>query len=368
MSSNGQLETNNVCRDMPELARRLKDAESPAVLVDIDAEPKHVLSQMEPLARRFTGTKFIVLSGLMRQDLLLEAMHAGARHFLLKEAVGTDLNNVLHRLCRQDDSRDGGKIVTILSAGGGCGATTVAVNLAAELQALENEGDGSKPALVVDLDSNYGASATYLGADSEYGMFDLMNRSSSIDGHLIQSTSVSVSEQLHVMVSVPRNKRGEAIPVDPNRLGQVVECCRRAYPWTVIDAPRLPFPVIAELMHHSCATLLLLQMTVKDIHVARQTLAGLSALGVSPDSVALFANRYCRRSSLISLPEAEKVLGLEKDRLGTLSNDFAAAIEAVNFGKPLLKSAPRSPFRRDLQKLAAKIAAVAVSSDAARVS
>jgi pilus assembly protein CpaE len=362
MSSNGQLESNNVCRDISELSRRLKDSDAPAVLVDIDREPQSTLSQMEPLARRFSDTKFIVLSGLMRQDLLLEAMQAGARHFLLKEAVSADLNGVLHRLCRNGDERASGKVVTILSAGGGCGATTVAVNLAAELQASEGAAE-DKPALVVDLDCHYGALATYLGVDSEYGMFDLMNRSSNIDGHLIQSSSVTVSKQMHVMVSVPRNKRGEAIPVDPSRLGQVVECCRRAYDWTVIDAPRLPLAAIAELIQHSSATLLLMQLTVKDIHVARQTVAGLAALGVSPDAVTLLANRYCRRSRLISLGEAETALGLDKNKLGTLSNDFSAVTEAVNLGKPLVQAAPRSSFRRDLQKLATKIAAASVSSD-----
>jgi pilus assembly protein CpaE len=367
MSSNGQLESNNVCRDIPELSRRLKDGDCPAVLVDIDAAPQSMLSQMEPLAHRFTDTRFIVLSGLMRQDLLLEAMQAGARHFLLKEAVSSDLNGVLHRLCRNDHGGSVGKVVTILSSGGGCGATTVAVNLAAELQAAGSDAD-ENPALLVDLDCHYGALATYLAADSEYGMFDLMNRSSSIDGHLIQSSSVAISKQMHVMVSVPRNKRGEAIPVDANRLGQVVESCRRAYGWTVIDAPRLPLPAVAELIHHSVATLLLLQLTVKDIHVARQTMSGLAALGVSPDSVTLLANRYCRRGRHVSLNEAESALGMTKNTLGTLSNDFSAVSEAVNLGKPLVQSSPRSSFRRDLQKLAAKIASAEMPSNFSKVS
>ena len=40
--------------------------------------------------------------------------------------------------------------------------------------------------------------------------------------------------------------------------------------------------------------------------------------------------------------------------LGLLSNDFQAVTEAINLGKPLAVTAPRSDFRRDLQKLAAE--------------
>src|SRR6185436_8948194 len=115
-------------------------------------------------------------------ELLLEAMQVGARHFLLKKSVPADLSNVLHRLCPESNVVAQGAAVTVLSAGGGCGATTVAVNLAAELQALDTD---SRPALVADLDAHYGAVATYLGVDGEHGIYDLLTRAGALDGQLI---------------------------------------------------------------------------------------------------------------------------------------------------------------------------------------
>jgi Flp pilus assembly CpaE family ATPase len=84
-------------------------------------------------------------------------------------------------------------------------------------------------------------------------------------------------------------------------------------------------------------------------------LSGLIDRGVPAQSIRVFATRYRRRGQLIEPDEAKKALGLPVDHvLGLLSNDFSAVTEAINLGKPLAATAPRSDFRRDLQKLAAE--------------
>ncbi len=355
MKSNGELSPQDVCRDMADMASRLERRRSPAVLIDIDPDPRRMLGALEPLARKFSDTRFVVLGAAMHNDLLLGAMQAGARHFLLKQSIDSDLNRVLHQLCPDVALGVNGSAVTVLSAGGGCGATTVAVNLAAELQLRGGE-EQKDPALVVDLDPYYGAVAAYLGVEADYGVLDLLNRSGTIDSALIQSASHSHSEALHTLVSASRERLGATGPIDPARLGQAIDACKAAYRWTVIDAPRVPMAAAAELAHRSVFTLLLMQLTVKDIRSARRMLAGLAEHGVPTQSVRVFATRYRKRRHLIDPVEGRTVLGLADDQpLGMLSNDYYTVAEAVNLGKPLAQVAPRSDIRRDLQKLAAVI-------------
>jgi Flp pilus assembly CpaE family ATPase len=124
--------------------------------------------------------------------------------------------------------------------------------------------------------------------------------------------------------------------------------------------------VAGELARGSTATLLLLQLTIKDIQVARQMLTRLKEASVPSDRVLVMATRYRKRTLLITPEEAKKALGLDAGQsLGLLSNDFAAVQEAVNFGKPLLQSAPRCDFRKELQKLAAQITAMPQPASAA---
>lgn len=354
LSSNGQLTDDNVFRDLRDLALRLDRGGVPAVLVDIDGQGALLLPAIEGLIRKFGDTRFVALSTVMRQDLLLEAMQVGVRQFLLKESIATDLANVLHRLCPDGTGGVRGAAVTVLSAGGGCGATTVAVNLAAELQAAT-----ASPALIVDLDAAYGAVGTYLGLDGEHGVLDVLNRSGPIDGQLVQSTALTSQHDLHAVLATSRSRLGEPASYQPERVGQFVDACRAAYKWTTLDAARVPPAVAAELALRSTATLLLLQLTIKDIQIARQSLSRLKELGVPADRVLVMATRYRKRTMLITPDEARRALGLEANQpLGLLSNDFAAVQEAVNFGKPLSQSRPRSDFRRELQKLAGQIAAM----------
>ncbi len=354
MSTNGQLSSENVFHNLAQVAARLERGGVPAVLLDIDDQPDGTLASIEPLARKYVDTKFIALAGVVRQELLFEAMHVGVRHVLLKSAVPEDLSGVLHRLCPVSIGSAQGNAITILSAGGGCGATTLAVNVAAELPVTPTE-----PNLVVDLDHSYGAVGTYLGLDGDYGAFDLFSRPGEIDGQLIQSTTLSSSTTLHAMLSMSRRRLGDNAVLDAKRVGHVIDACKQTYLWNVIDAPRVSHDVAAELVRRSHATLLPLQLMIKDIQVARQILAGLSSRGVNLARVFLIATRYRKRGLTISLDEAKRALGLKDEQtLGMLSNDFAAVTEAANLGKPLSQTSPRSDYRRDVQKLAGTLAAL----------
>ncbi len=351
LESNGQLAQEDVFRTPNDLSLRLARGPVPAVLVDIDEDPERFLTAMELLARKYLDTRFIVLSGQMSQDLLLAAMQAGARQFLVKQAVAADLSGVLQRLCPTTGiSAREGAAVTVLSAGGGSGATTFAVNLAAELQLLSKD-----RTLVLDLDQHYGGAAAYLGLDGQYGISDLIGRDAP-DAQLIQSTAMSYSDHLHALIAAPKARLGEPIALDPLRLRESIEACKYAYPWTVIDAPRIPPMAAVELAKASHAVMLLLQLTVKDLRVAQVLLARLTEAGISANAVQILISRYHRRRSMITVDEARKVLQrTDTNGVQCLSNDYAGVSNAANLGKPLSEAAPRSSLRRELQKLASQV-------------
>jgi pilus assembly protein CpaE len=352
LQSNGKLASGDVVGDLVELAAKLLAERAPAVIVDLDAQPDRLLSQIEPLVRRFSDTRFLVVSDTVSHQLLLEAMQVGARHVLLKSSIPAELTGVLSRICPPSNHGRQGSVVTVLSAGGGCGATTVAVNLAEEIQRLDPK-KASEPSLVMDLDPHYGGVATYYGLDGEYGLFDVLARPGSIDAQLIQSSAMIRSPQVHVLLGNAQARLGERTALEPQRLAEAIEACRNGYRWTLIDAPRVSLDVAAELTRHSVATLLLMQLTVKDIRVVRQMLNGLAERGIPRDGVRLLVNRYRRRGLLITVDEARRALNLtEAEVPGVLSNDYGAVCKAMNLGKPLSEVSPRSDFTRDLRKLA----------------
>jgi len=130
--------------DLSHMVSHLEKFEVPIVLVDISTKPAEMLIELEQLISDYGQTRFIVLNDSLRNDLILEAMAIGVRYFLLQESVGANLPRILQKLISETgvpykEENDGGIVATVLSSGGGSGATTLAVNLANELQVALQE-------------------------------------------------------------------------------------------------------------------------------------------------------------------------------------------------------------------------------------
>jgi len=337
------------CEQFSDFVTALEVAAPDIALIDIDPDPKHSLNDLEPVIAQYGRTRFVVPAAHANQDLLLSAMQAGARHFVLKDAIARELPDVVRRLAKTTAALTQlGSMITVLSAAGGCGATLLAVNLADELQlATETQ------ALVIDLDLSYGAIGSYLGLDGDYGVADVLSYRDRIDPQLIQSTAMRFSNRLHALLSpatVSFSRPGE---VRYERLTDLTMACRQSYPWTIVDAPRVPLDIAAELASTSRLTLIACQLGVKDLRTARAIRQALIDRGADVSNIQYAVCRYSRHGRLVNLDEARGVL--DGTPMCLLSNDFAAAADSTNYGRLLSRSAPRSKLRRDIQTLAQSV-------------
>lgn len=346
----GHTAADMTCPDMPSLRVRLEQMPTASVLVDIDPDPGAILAALDQFSRQFHDARFIILAGAFQGELVLEAMRAGARQFILKASIAAELSPALERLAPAGPgkSQARGTVVTVLSAGGGCGATTIAVNLANELQLA-----AGKPALVVDMDPHYGAVAAYLGLQGRYGIADLLARSGQIDPDLVASTALAYSDGLHALISPPGMTLIESDPSAGERLMEMIDAAQRAYVYTVIDAPRVSTELAVQLAQVSQFTFIVFQLAVKDIKVARRLHAALAESGVSAGQLIQLVSRYRAKHAMVTLEEAAKAIG------GTapvcVRNDFRSAIESINYGQPLAQAAPRSAPRSEICELAKRI-------------
>jgi len=335
------------CARISELAGVLTEHPVVAAVIDIDPYPMEALTELEPIIARFPGTRFVLVADHVDQDLLRAAMDVGARHVIERASLGADLVEVMQRVIGHSHAvgSQRGSVVTVLSAGGGCGATTLAVNLAAELPRGERD-----PALLIDLDHAYGAIASYLDLHGEYGIAEILSHPHRIDAPLVSSTALKHDERLHALINPVSISFVDPAPLDFGRLEHTLLACRQAYRWTVVDAPRLPIDITARLAHASRFTLIVAQLSVKDIRAARAMQQALLRYDVADESIRFVINRYRSRRAALSLEEARKALGDHEPYL--VRNDFASTIEGINLGQPLGRCAPRSGPRRDIRSLA----------------
>jgi len=338
-----------VCQDFEQLRAQLEDSRAGLVLIDVDPEPMGKIADLSPLVNQYIHSRFVILSGSVNADLVLRAMQAGVRHVQAKDSMLTELAAVLHDLAPESPlGASQGTLLSVLSASGGCGATTLVVNAANEIQlAIEQE------VLLVDIDYDYGAIASYLELHNAYGISEVLAHRDAIDYHLIRSTAVHYTTGLHALLS-PASVNGiMKPPLGAEKLEQALRACRQAYAMTVIDAPRVSADIAAALAHASEAVWIVLQPTVKDIRMAKSMYANLANRGVPADRIRPVINRYQKRRQMISLEEIQKALsGIP---LVLLSNDYASAIRGINYGQPLSSAAPRCLLRRDLIRLVSPI-------------
>ncbi len=186
----------------------------------------------------------MVVSNEFNEDLVLQAMQVGARHFLRKSSIGGELAVVLGSLLAQETEATGrlGRIVSVFSCGGGCGATTVAVNLAHELHA-----GASKSTLVIDLDEHYGSVAQHLGVSGKYGIAHILGRKGTIDRHLIETSVVRAANGVDVLLSPAAATADVGQPLRYENLPRVLDACRESHDIVVVDAPRVPKQAMADL-------------------------------------------------------------------------------------------------------------------------
>ncbi len=344
------------CTSADQMAESLDRLRPPLMLADVDADPPRMLEELAVALPRFPDLRCIVLSSAADHGLIIRAMEAGARCFVAKENIPSQLLATLQRLSPGAGGRRG-KVVTVLSASGGCGATTVAVNLAHELTLR-----GDRPAVLVDMDCAYESMGAYLGLESIYGLGSVLEYPGAIDTELVLSSASPWREGLGALINPVTSRKDHperfcpACPVECQweRLPAVLESCRRAYAWTVVDAPRLSVDQAGRLVRMSDRTLLLLQLSVKDIRLARALMKSLEDIGLPGDRLTVLANRFDKRRSMITLEEAKASLAC--GQIQTLSEDFANVIQGVNLGQPLAEITPRSSFRKDIRALAERIA------------
>ena len=188
-----------------------------------------MLLELERIVERFPGTRFVALSESLESNLLLEAMQAGVRRVMAKQSIESELSSVLNRMSPIDNaSPSGGQVVTILSASGGCGATTIAANLAAEVAATAGADATPQPVLLVDLDSIYGALATYFGLAPQYAIDHILSYTGARDTELIRSTATVHSPQIHVLASPASTRPAHAMLLDYSQISEVISVASRA--------------------------------------------------------------------------------------------------------------------------------------------
>ena len=251
---------------------------------------------------------------------------------------------------------------TIMGAVGGCGATTIAVEIAST---LARRTPGDRRAVLVDLNLNDGAASAYLGAAPSMLLGEASATPERIDQALLEAFSARVGGGLDLL-ACPRDPRGFT-KVSAAAVCRLLEVACQVYDWVIVDLPRHHQPWTLDVLSGSDEVLVVSELTVPALIAARSLASELEAVLPHGPQPRIILNRLANRvlGPAPSLAEAEKALERKAD--GGITSDWEAAAASVNLGGAICHHRPRSKIVRDVNALVDRLTQPAVAFTRSRV-
>jgi pilus assembly protein CpaE len=299
------------------------------------------ISQM----RALTAAPILVAGVKSQVNEILSLIRAGATDYLdLQGNMAADLTVILSRM-RATHASKGGTLTCVLSSSGGCGASTLAVNLGASLGTVES------PACLIDLNFRGGDLSTLLNARPRHTLVDLCCQGQRLDEEMFQQSLVHASPILKLLAAPPLLSRFSGIDLDA--VTNVLEMARSAFRHLVVDLEDSFHPEQSLAIRSCDQLLILLRLDFPCLLRARLIVDGLREDGIDPSKIRLIANRIGNSKSL-SPQQTVDALGMPV--FHCLPDDVGVMLTSVNVGNPVVLEAPAAKISKAYRKLAELIA------------
>jgi pilus assembly protein CpaE len=259
---------------------RARLMEAAAILVDADMSSAAALDRITRLAHAAKGRLLVAAPAASAEDLR-RLFRAGAADVLCGvvtcESLSSALREVLQAPAEQGAPTSG--VVCVIQAGGGAGATTVALNLAACLaQGGGPRGSVARRTAMLDLDLQFGDADVALDLQPRSTIVDALRSRERVDPRFLESIMTEHASGLKLLAAPP-----SVIPLDALDAGFALSLAEHAasgFERTIIDLPAAITDWTLLLLRRADLIVLVTPPTVAGAVRAGRLLDSLKASGV----------------------------------------------------------------------------------------
>lgn len=345
---NAPLSTEGDCDDWKGIVRQTERDRPDVLLVEVAALPPDLTAALRTIRKTCTQTKIIAVHQTDDPAVILAALRAGANEFVSPRFEDT-LPPALERVVKltEEDHTPGrqGKVVGFLSAKGGCGSTTLACHIAADLRRRTN-----KQVLLVDLDLTSGMVGFLMKVNSTYSVLDAVANLSRLDESLWKALKTEWKPGIDVVPSPDDFSYDRAPSRDEWR--QLIKFMRTQYDWIVLDLGRSLNQIAATLYGELDELFLISVLEVSALHGLKTIAQKLRDAGEDLTKLELVLNRTPKMMD-ITQDELQKVLG--RPLYAMLPNDYPSLYQSYSTGTLL---PPENRLAQHFSQLTAKLAGI----------
>jgi pilus assembly protein CpaE len=322
------------------------------VLMDINMPEMDGITASEAIAAKYHDVQVVMMSVQGEADYLRRSMLAGAREFLIKPFSGEELATSIRRVYQLGAQRramappapvsatppppppKGGEIIVVFGAKGGCGASTLAVNLAVALQEETRE-----RIALVDANLEMGDVGVMLNLPNHRTIADITGPKVTIDEEMINSVMVAHGSGIKALLAPSRPEMAELVTVD--HFKALLAILPTLFDYVVVDLWRTFHEPMVTLMDAADKIILVTTSDIPSIKNAKLFLELSEALGYAREKTLLVLNKEDGRSS-IGVKDIEASIKLPVSAV--LPRDERTALLALNRGTPFIGAARTIPL------------------------
>ena len=323
------------------------ESRPPLIIVDITKKTNISLDIISKISTSIKNCKIIVLSYDMDSNIVIKALRAGAREFLIKPLIEKDFTEAVNKLkdLIQGNINDTArcKVITTFSNKGGIGKTSIAVNLAMEIANITKE----KVALV-DLNMQMGDITTFLNLDPSFDTSYVINNLDRIDETFLLTTLEQYNKtSLYVLADPPDIEQAEIITSED--IATLINILRNVFSYIVIDTTSSFDSKTITALDNSDIILLVSTINLPSIRNCQRCFDLFKKLGYPKDKIKLVINRYMEKDD-IKIEDVEEVL--DHKVFFKIPNNYYVIIGAINKGIPVCDQEPNSNLCKSFRQLA----------------
>lgn len=331
------------------------------ILFEIDQTSDDVMAAVGEICEARKGTTKIF--ALAQKDLPLtnarKLFRAGVDEVLPRDALTDEIIPHIESIRMSREAQlpavwaghaTQGKIIAIAKARGGVGASTLAVNLANELQAKKGyfKSVATTDVVVVDLDFQFGSIASLLDVPESDALWHMAMNGEIPDEEFVDQALVKSECGLSVLTAP--SHYGPLHAIDAGQISSLLDVLKRKFDYIVVDLPNALIEWMTPITAQANCLYMVTDVTVPAVRSTRKLID--FYLGENPTlDIELVVNQEKKPLFKGAHHKTAEEL-LDREFRHWIPRDEATLRETIDCGQPTASVSSRSGVTRTIRKMA----------------
>ena len=324
--------------------------ELPDILIyEIDGDKEKDLQDLEKILQEFAHqvTVYVTYKNgdmeTMRRLMRAGVQDAFPQPIQTQELVDNVTNILSEKRARLSKSKGGkGGVISFISAKGGTGSTTVAMNVA---EMLANTFKAK--VLLVDLDVQLGDVALLLDLMPSNNVMEALLQPNRVDPVFLKALITKHDSGLDILAS-PADLSPMGM-ISPEGVTHLIDAASELYDFVILDVPRILTSWTMAALRYSDPVMVVGQNNLSTIRNTKLLLDKIEHEGIPAANIEVINNRAMAKQGSVSIDKLKETLNIE--RIHKASNDYKTSVHSQNQGQPVQDVSKGSNFTKDLHAI-----------------